>query len=441
MKTNLIALTAAACTLILGCSKSKSNQPQPAGTGPVIKIQIVSGDAQTDTVGHQLTNPIVFKVTKDGSAVSGYTVLYQLSGCNSDRADQRISGSDGTVQNLWNLAGDAGQQLMQAIVVDANNKHIDSVTAHATGIAVRKGWHPAACGIQGGLVVTSFCKLSTGRLFTCFSSGKSYLRYSDDNGLSWNAVKSLGNGHELEYVFSTAADGLFAFAYNEGPFYSSDAGQTWTMLTTQAFSKDQITSVTYTASGKIMLISRQSGLYISTDNGQNWTASSKSLNSLNGLYCVAEAQNGDLYVVNGDGGKLYKSVDEGQHWTDATQPTAPPVGEEQDQWFYIDASTNYFYKVRSDSGGGIYVSKDNGVTYTPLITVGNQFIDEFTIQSDGNMYYNFLGNGIYRASITGAGPKLLERLSALTDNPYILAKNGNFLTEPDGQDYIFVYTP
>jgi hypothetical protein len=442
MKINLITLFAA-CILFAGCSKDKSTKPQNTQPASSIKIQIVSGDAQSDTVGHQLTNPVIFKVTKNGSPASGYTVLYQLSGCNSDLANESTSAADGTAGQLWNLAGDVGQQSMEAIVLDASNKHIDSVTAHATGIAPGKGWHPSACGIQGGLMATSFCKLSTGRLFTCFSSGKAYLRYSDDNGLSWNAVKSLGNSHELEYVFSTANDGLFAFAYNEGPLYSSDAGQTWTTLATTPFATEEIANVSYTASGKIFLISRESGLYISTDNGKTWTSASKTLlNSANDvLFCASEAQNGDLYVVSQGTGRLYKSVDEGAHWTDDTKPTSPPVANEQDEWFYIDPATNYFYKIRSDNAGGVYVSKDNDATYTQLINVGNQFLDEFSIQSDGNMYYDYLFKGVYRASITGANLTRLVPSETSVDLPYILAKNNNFMVVSDSGDSISVYTP
>ncbi|HWD90644.1 MAG TPA: sialidase family protein [Mucilaginibacter sp.] len=433
-KCLIIAL--AASILLAGCSKDKQSGNQPSSS---VKISIVSGDGQTDTVG-QPVKDVEFKVTKNGAPAAGYTVTYQLSGCNSDRTDKSTSGADGTVKEYWVLAGDVGQQSMTAIVLDANNKHIDSVTAHATAIATGKGWHPAACTTGSVAQIASFCKLSTGRLISCHQ-GQNYLRYSDDNGLSWNALKSLANTHNFEYAISTGSDGIFAFAYNEAPFYSPDAGQTWKILPATPFSKEQITSVSYTASGKILLITRDSGLYISVDNGKTWTLVSASLSNTNGLTCAAEAQNGDLYVIDDDLSKLFRSVDEGQHWTDTTPPTKPNLSDEQDLWFYIDPATNYFYKTRFDPAGGIYVSKDNGETYTMLISIGQWFITDLTIQTDGNMYYYFSGQGMYKASAAGANPQLLWPVSSFFSFPYILAQNNNFAMVIDDGFTIWVYRP
>jgi hypothetical protein len=75
MRKNLIPAVLLICVLNFSCSKS-GNQPGPKNNGSSdIKIELVSGNNQTDTVGRQLQNAVVVKVTKNGVTQSGYTIL------------------------------------------------------------------------------------------------------------------------------------------------------------------------------------------------------------------------------------------------------------------------------------------------------------------------------------------------------------------------------
>ena len=58
MNNNLLLLPAMASLMLLGCSKGNKadNNPSPAGA---IKIEIVSGGGQADTVGKEIANPVV----------------------------------------------------------------------------------------------------------------------------------------------------------------------------------------------------------------------------------------------------------------------------------------------------------------------------------------------------------------------------------------------
>jgi photosystem II stability/assembly factor-like uncharacterized protein len=416
------------CILYFGCSKSKQPGPQNGNTA-AIKITLVSGSGQTDTIGQTLLSPVVVKVTQNGIPVSGYTVQFSGSGCNSDQLVLLNTQTDGTLGYNWSLAGDLGQQTLKIYAENSQNVKVDSATALATGIPFGPGWHYSACSFQGGDLPTAFCKLSTGRLFTSYTGGKAYLRYSDDNGISWNAVKSLGNRHYFDYILSTPADEIFAFTIADGPFYSSDGGQTWTAFGVAPFSNDAITDAVYTPTGKILVTTNQNPICISSDKGKTWTNAAFSLfNPTNatggesGFNEPAEDKNGNLYVVGQESGTIYKSADNGATWTPLLQQ-----GYERDYGLSID-NNNTFYKSRGDaSGGGIYISKDNGTSYTQLISISNSFIEHMTIQSDGNFYYDNLSAGLYMANGVSSSVKQLVQNQLPGAIPYIVAKNNNII--------------
>jgi hypothetical protein len=61
MTKNFITSLGLVCLLLLGCSKKNDSGNGPTTTTAPVKIQIVSGSGQTDTVGLQLANDVVVK--------------------------------------------------------------------------------------------------------------------------------------------------------------------------------------------------------------------------------------------------------------------------------------------------------------------------------------------------------------------------------------------
>jgi hypothetical protein len=422
MHKNLIASSILICFLYFSCSKS--NQPSPQNAS--IKIELVSGNNQTDTIGRPLANYIVAKVTKNGAPQAGYTLLYQGSGCNADRMDKFPTGVDGTVSYNWFLAGDVGQQTLKIFVLNAQNQKIDSVTAVSTGLAPLPGWHFSACVFPFGAIPIAFCKLTTGRLFTGIQ-GKAYLRYSDDNGISWNSVKSLGNSHAFQTVISTPADELFAVAM-DNTYYSKDAGQTWVPLGIQAFNTATVTGMVYTATGKLLVSTRFNPLYISLDKGITWTSAPVNQFIAKGstgpdsdFINPVEDKNGNLYIVGQQFQAIYHSTDGGKNWSVITSQN------EYDLALYID-NNNWFYKcINSGNTSNIAISKDNGVTYTNLIISDYIFLFNMSVQSDGNFYYSASGSGVYQANgISNSVKKIYDNEFSLPST-YIVAKNSNII--------------
>lgn len=367
---------------------------------------------------------IVVKITQNGLPLAGYSVQFQGSGC--DNIISSVTDYNGTTGCTWALSSQVGQQTLKVYALNSQNQKVDSVTALATALATGLGWHFSACTFQVAQPITSFAKLSTGRLFMTYWVGKYYLNYSDDNGVTWNPVKTLGNTHMIGYVMSTPQDELFVFTAGEGTFYSKDAGQTWSTLNIAPFDPRLISTATCTFSGKLLVTSGDVPLSISIDKGKTWTTvpitaftSPNPASGVSGLRSPAEDRSGNLYVVETQSETLFKSADLGNTWR-------PVQSGETDVAFYID-NNNWFYKSRPYFDGGIYISKDAGATYNELISSPNTSLLNMSVQSDGNFYYVDSGRGFYSsAAISSAVSELL--VFAADDNPpYIVAKNDNII--------------
>lgn len=432
------------CIFILGCSKGSKITPPPQKTNPetpVIKIALISGNNQTDTVGNPLHNPIVVEVTEDGTPKSGYTIQFQGSGCNESDTVSTPSGPDGTTNYTWSLAGEVGQQKLKAYVLNSKNQKVDSVTIQATALNAGPGWHRSGCSLQAGSSPATFCKLSTGRLFTCFPGGKTFLRYSDDNGVSWFAVKSLGNNHTITWVLSTPSDEVLAFTEGtDGTFYSSNGGQTWSNLGVPPFNTELFSSIVCTRSGKLIATTAlDPPVSISTDKGKTWSTVPFSAfipqNMVSpSFHDPVEDLEGNLYVIELQDENLFKSKNLGKTWS--LVPNTPTSFPGTDNSFYVD-NNDWFYRSIGLSGYGVFISKDKGSTYTQLIPYA---AGKMSVQSDGNLYY-IAANKLFEYDFSTSLPKQIFG-DGLNNQvlAYILAKNNNIIVDNLGNKYILYHT-
>jgi hypothetical protein len=435
MHKNLITPLALICTLYFSCSKKSQPAPQNGGSNG-IKISLVSGDSQTDTIGYQLPNPIVVKVTQNGTPLSNYGVLFEGSGCNADRMDGSITKTDGTAQYGWFLAGDVGQQTMKIFAVDENNKKVDSITINSTAIAPGSGgWHFSACTYPFGFTVTALCKAGSGRLFTAFSGGPAYLRYSDDNGVSWLSVKGLGKTHRFETVAASSANEVFAAA-DDGNFYSSDNGQTWATLPVQSFDAPNISGISFTPSGKIFVSTQLNSVCVSSDKGKTWTitpATAFTFPNLSGndgdFACPSEDQNGNLYILAKESGTIYKSIDAGKTWVYLNFPN------DRFESLFIDKNNWFYTSVNGSQPYGVYISKDGAATFNLLSSTAGGFNDNISVQSDGNLYYDISSTGLYRMNSATGPSKLIFNIEG-SPTPYIVAGNNNVISSIGGPGII-----
>jgi len=407
-----------------------------------VKLELVSGNGQTDTIGNLLAHPIVVKVSVNGTPTSGYSVQFQASGCNQTDIITTLSQPDGTAVYGWSLASEIGQQSLKAYVLNNKNQKVDSVTVAAMALPTGPGWHNSGCSIQGGSPVAAFCKISTGRLFACYTGTQTYLRYSDDNGVSWNAVKSLGNSHTITYVVSTPSDEVIAFTKGaDGTFYSNDAGQSWKNFGVPPFNSVLFPIIVCTPSGKLIATSVNSPMCISLDKGKTWASVPLSAFTLQNLgnpffYDPTEDKNGNLYIVEGSNNVIFESTDVGKTWS-LVQPIGV-IHPGTEASFYIDQN-NWFYKSIIRLNPGIFISKDGGVTYNMLVNASlTAYIDDMSVQSDGEFYYEDITSGLY--SYDGNSSKRVFAFDATGRQPYIVAKNNNIIVANLRHNYVRYYT-
>jgi hypothetical protein len=145
-----------------------------------------------------------------------------------------------------------------------------------------------------------------------------------------------------------------------------------------------------------------------------------------------EDQNGNLYVVGRGSQTIYKSTNNGVSWA-----AVPKGSMENDFGFYID-NNGWFYKIKGDAstGSGLFVSKNAGATYTQLINVAYDLINQFSVQTDGNYYYE--NTGLYQSVGITSNVKLIWGQLTSTFFPYILAQNGNLITTRNGTQVVYL---
>jgi len=272
MPKSLFILT---LSLLLIYSCSKDNHKPTQQSAP-IKISLLSGDNQSSGIGHPLNDSILVKVTQNGSPVNNAVVQFTGSGCNSDLSIKLNTKADGTVKYLWRLAANQGSQTLSAVAMDGNNK-ADSVIVHAVATPPNASGFISACTPYNSEPL-NIISLSTGRLLSCFS-GKNSLRYTDDNGVSWNPIKSLGANHSIVAVVTSPQDEIFIATKGDGVFYSKDLGNTWADITPANFNKSELIEDMGFSGGSLMFTGNSSDFFTSSDKGKSCTSSAAGLPS------------------------------------------------------------------------------------------------------------------------------------------------------------------
>jgi photosystem II stability/assembly factor-like uncharacterized protein len=400
--------------LLLLCSCSKKDN-KPGQQSAPIKISLLSGDNQSSGLGYPLNDSVLVKVTQNGSPLNKAVVQFTGSGCNSDLSVQLNTKADGTVKYLWRLAANQGAQSLSAVVIDGGIK-ADSVVIHATATSLNTNGFISACTPYNSMAL-NIVSLSSGRLLSCFT-GKNSLRYSDDNGVSWNPTKSLGASHSILAVVTSPQDEIFVGTKGDGVFYSKDSGNTWTDITPAGFNKSEAITDMGFSDGSLMFSGSSNDFFTSPDKGKSWTSSLTGLPANVGYVFPYRLNNGDLYVVS-LGLILFKSTDGGVNWTAQNTINEQVLATcvDNNGWLYKSTFSN-------TNVSTVYISKDNGQTYSVLYTV-NGFVNTMNILSDGFMYYSdfFNLNKIYNSTTL----QLVAQVDAnLTNRSFLINENRLF---------------
>lgn len=246
---------------------------------------------------------------------------------------------------------------------------------------------------------------------------------SGDSGATWTPVSN-GIVNTLVRAFVASGANLFAATEGAGVFRSGDNGQTWTQV------NNGLTNTAVRAlavSGTTLFAGTQgSGVFRSSDNGQSWIASSTGLTSL----VVRSFFVNGTTILAGTDGNVFRSTDNGQTWA-ATSPLAPILNveallvsgtsifagtegngafrstNEGLNWTPVLAETNIRTltltgtNIFAGTGGGVYLSTDNGLNWRSVSTgLTNANVRAFAV-SGTSLFAGTDGGGVYRSINAG----------------------------------------
>ncbi|MBK7711845.1 MAG: hypothetical protein IPJ37_13470 [Bacteroidales bacterium] len=239
-------------------------------------------------------------------------------------------------------------------------------------------------------------------------------------GRAWAAMS---NVHDLPRPKMWRRNGVSG--YEGGIVMTEDAGKTWkpvssdigesaiTHLLAERSVNEKTAALYACAFGK--------GVYKSADNGKTWTRKNKGLegkepfawritmNEKNGeLFLVVCRRSDDGSIGNDFDGALYRSSDGAETWTKMKLPE----GTNGPMSLVIDPENNDHLLLSAwgratpgqfteDIGGGIFLSSDNGKTWSPVLAK-DQHIHDITFDPLNNTYYACGFNGsAYRSDDQG----------------------------------------
>ena len=164
-----------------------------------------------------------------------------------------------------------------------------------------------------------------------------------------------------------------------------------------------------------------SGRYKSTDDGKTWTSKNKGIegtepfawriteNDKNGeLFLIVCRRSDDGSIDNDFDGALYRSADGAESWTRMNLPegTNGPMSlaidpENTDRLLLSAWGRATHGHFTPDTGGGIFISNDNGATWKNVLQI-DQHIHDITYDPRNSTYYACgFGGSAYRSEDRG----------------------------------------
>jgi len=197
------------------------------------------------------------------------------------------------------------------------------------------------------------------------------------------------HGGAIYSIVTDNAGTLYASAmWNNGPYKSTDNGETWVSIKNGMTPGSQYCPMNISQNGDLFVAgfnSYDNCIYRSTDGGTNWTIS---LNTAGwSIFCISFDQDSNIYAGTYSG--IYKSTDNGDNWTPYGTFTGRAVA------IAVNDSGHVFV---GDYGGG-YRTTDDGASWEQLpVTAGTTI----AINNYGHLFVGCSGNGgILRSTDNG----------------------------------------
>ena len=253
-------------------------------------------------------------------------------------------------------------------------------------------------------------------------------------------------------VLIDASGNIFAGTMNEGVFRSTDNGDSWTQINTGFIPQDNtINSLAINSIGEIYA-GATNAIYVSTNSGDVWTP----INSpnYNGFFPLEINAENDLFL-GASGGRLFRSTNNGQSWTEITIAIAltgaitfNELGhvfagnllgiyrstDKGDNWtqinsginvvnfiavnaFTINSAKTIFVGLGGGAGStskGVFYSINNGDNWIELNAgLTNNTLSSLTVDQDDYLYVGNAQGQVYKSTNSTTANSLIQKLSDL----------------------------
>lgn len=251
---------------------------------------------------------------------------------------------------------------------------------------------------------------------------------STNNGIEWVACNNgLPDDTHVNNLVAYIDTLYIVLSYGNGIYKSIDLGQNWFPVNNGI--EDKSFNVISVGNLGIYTQDRTNKLvYYSSDGGQSWDDISSGINSTS-VYCFLETSS-DVYATGGN--SLYKLSGDGISWETVDLDFTPV-----NYLYGIFQYDGVFYL--SESLDLVYVSKDNGITWTktPLRTNSkNNCIDHsgdsvFVTTSEGRIFYTIDKGSSW--SLIQNEKVLFADDAFFSDNRIIMSSDdGIFISDDEG---------
>ncbi|MCF6765718.1 hypothetical protein L3V82_08025 [Thiotrichales bacterium 19S3-7] len=292
------------------------------------------GIASNDITSVFVANGIIYLTTNNGLSIS---------------YDQGLTWS-----NISTAAG-LGNNLLLDVFVHNNNIYV--ATANGLSVSYDGGTSftnkTVANGLASNFVYSVFA--DDDYVYVATNDG---LSISDDEGLNFTETKTTTNGLSSNIIYDVfVTDTHMYVATINSLAVSTDSGNTFTNMTTaDGLGTNNISKLF--ASGNKVFAATLAGMSASEDNGNNWVNFTAINNIGYGAFTTSLViHNNQLYVGTDEG--LATSIDGGLTWSTNTSIAGISSLFSFNEKLFI-----------ATFGEGIFISDDNGVTFTN-ITMSN----------------------------------------------------------------------
>ncbi len=260
----------------------------------------------------------------------------------------------------------------------SNNSSSATVTINGTTTGGNTGgtWTNVSSFGQGEIVYT--LAYSGSSIYAGTWGGRIYK--STDAGKNWVRINTNMN---VSFIWSLNISGGIIFAATEQGVYKYN-GSTWEL--TSLSGKDVHSIASY--NGTIYAATWGFGIFKSTNGGTTWTEINNGLGGFLAVQSLTITSNGNVFAGTAGGG-IFKCTD-GQNWTKISCGHSVI-------WSLASTSNAIF---SGTYGDGLYRSLDGGMSFTKT-SLDITFVYSISVDLTGKIYVSSLTNGVYVSSDNG----------------------------------------